>query len=60
MKLGRVYRIKESDVNKFIDERMTQPAKKESPPETIEKVEKVIPQEKPTNDPNSSDHYYII
>ena len=59
IKLGRVYRIKESDVHLFLDERMTQPGKKEkeiSEKQPIKQPEKV----NDSNNQDSSDHYYII
>lgn len=68
IKLGRVYRIKESDVNNFLEERMTQPGKKEKSKQNktpekesgkAYKVEKVEKEGKPGKK-DSSDHYYII
>lgn len=66
LKLGRVYRIKESDVNQFIEERMTQPSKKkqeitkeavkDKKVYTVEKMQ----EKKPSNNPDPNDHYYII
>lgn len=62
IKLGRVYRIKESDLNQFIEDRMTkgsakspkkikeEAAKPSAPPLGIEKGE----------GDNQEDHYYII
>lgn len=58
IKLGRVYRIRESDVEQFLEERMTKPRKvipRNKPPEE----KKVSPQPK-ENDDQPDDHYYII
>jgi excisionase family DNA binding protein len=70
IKLGRVYRIKESDIRKFLEERMTNPKKKadQQPPP---KEEKEIPMKKDTKETASykidnekrgeeDEHYYII
>ncbi|PIR55582.1 hypothetical protein COU74_00390 [Candidatus Peregrinibacteria bacterium CG10_big_fil_rev_8_21_14_0_10_36_19] len=54
LKLGRVYRIKESDVNQFIEDRMTQPAKK------IVKKEITEPHSNDNPPPTEEDHYFII
>jgi excisionase family DNA binding protein len=71
IKLGRVYRIKESDINNFLEERMTSPGKKEKNKETkeveetpeIKEIKKednkesfIINPEKKGED----EHYYII
>lgn len=61
IKLGRVYRIKESDLNQFIEDRMTKGSK---PPKTNKEEAKPsapplkIEQKGP--DDNQEDHYYII
>ena len=66
IKLGRVYRIQESDVQKFLEERMTQPGKKsekKQEPKVEQKeveVKQEIPKEKPSNVSDQGDHYYII
>ena len=59
IKLGRVYRIKESDVNHFIDERMTKPGKKEKQ-EKVQEIQIEKSSEEKSNIQNPSDHYYII
>jgi len=56
IKLGRVYRIKESDMNKFIEERMTQKKKEKESPST--RYETTIKQE--SQGENDESHYYII
>jgi len=67
IKIGRVYRIKESAIDAFLEERMTKPNKKVK--EVKLKEEKVVnqfPSEKVTEDVktkteiSNSDHYYII
>lgn len=65
IKLGRVYRIKESDVQEFIEDRMTQPsstAPKKSTPKKVEKEESETPatQKAQNTHPNKDDHFYII
>jgi len=69
IKLGRVYRIQESDIKEFLEERMTKSKKKEDTKKVKEKVikiekEKGVPQDKHykiqkgnSDDPN---HYYVI
>ncbi len=59
MKLGRVYRIKQSDVNSFLEERMIHPTEtpKEASPQKIEKKEQVKKGKRKDPDKN---HYYII
>jgi len=64
IKLGRVYRIKESDIQHFIEERMTQTKeKKESTPEKLKK-EVIAEKEKETHNistgEENEDHYFII
>lgn len=55
IKLGRVYRIKESDVHEFLEERMTRKDKNNpSPSKTYES-----PHEDTRNE-NDGDHYFII
>ena len=62
IKLGRVYRIKESDINKFLEDRMTPGAT----PQKEEKTPKAKKEKKDTFQPKNSDkkdednHYYII
>jgi len=64
LKLGRVYRIKESDVEKFIEERMTNSETKKEKKVKDEKVEtkfpKTMPVEVKINNSSDDDHYYII
>ena len=57
VKLGRVYRIKESDVREFLEERMTKnkPAKAKEPVPTQEEE---VPKE--TKVEEGDQHYYII
>lgn len=68
IKLGRMYRLKESDVEKFLEERMTQPRKVEKSVEKIEK-EQLLPEKKEekrnlnvknNNEDHEDGHYYII
>ncbi len=53
IKLGRVYRIKESDVREFIEERTTKPRENKIP-----RQEQVIPKQQESQ--TEGDHYYII
>jgi len=55
MKLGRVYRIKESDVNQFVEDRMTQPSKK-----IVKNKEIKEPHSNDNPPPTEEDHYFII
>jgi excisionase family DNA binding protein len=58
IKLGRVYRIKESDVQEFLEERMTGSKKKEV---KVEKIDKEIKKASNLNNKDGGDeHYYII
>jgi excisionase family DNA binding protein len=62
VKLGRVYRIKESDINIFIDDRTTKP-KKENPKVKESKIElepKNEFEEEKIPEEEEKDHYYII
>ena len=62
IKLGRVYRIKESDVQEFLEERMTgskKTVKKEELKE--EKIDKEVNKSSKLNNKDGGDeHYYII
>jgi excisionase family DNA binding protein len=58
IKLGRIYRIKESDIQKFLEERTTISA--ESAPKE-QKEEKQAPEpKKEKNKKDEGDHFYII
>lgn len=68
IKLGRVYRIKESDINGFIEERMTKQSHKETKmPDKIEmgksreiNTQEVVYPVKKDNKRDEGNHYYII
>lgn len=70
IKLGRVYRIKESDIKKFLEDRMTPGAKQSGAPKKPEaksqQTKEPEKQEKPEkhyelgNDKDEDNHYYII
>ena len=68
IKLGRVYRIKESEINKFLEDRMTPGAKRsgaspKSEEESLEKETDNKSKEETHFDLNKKDgenHYYII
>ncbi|MFH1218444.1 MAG: helix-turn-helix domain-containing protein [Candidatus Peregrinibacteria bacterium] len=60
LKLGRVYRILESDVKIFIEERMTQPKEKTQAKKKVEQEEKKTPTFELKNDKGDTDHYHII
>lgn len=56
VKLGRVYRVKESDIKTFIDDRTTKPkreTKLELKQEKHTELEEKLPEDE-------KDHYYII
>jgi len=61
VKLGRVYRIKESDINIFIDDRTTKPKKEtykvKEPKLELEEKKEIEEEKLPTDE---KDHYYII
>lgn len=64
IKLGRVYRIKESDINQFLEDRMTKSAAKSTPEkELVEDVEEVIEHydisHTPPGNKDGKDHYSI-
>lgn len=57
VKLGRVYRIKESDVHEFLEERMT----KGKTAKIKEPTQKPLAEEHPKESEEEGDqHYYII
>ena len=58
IKLGRVYRIKESDVQEFLEERMTGTKKKEKKEKKVEKKEENKTDLGKNN--GEDEHYYII
>ncbi len=58
IKLGRVYRIKESDVQEFLEERMTGTNKKEKKEAKKEKKDDETSNLK--NIDGGNEHYYII
>ena len=67
IKLGRVYRIKESDIKKFLEERMTKNEKKHNPEESKPIIEKEMEKEKEDDNyrinkdkKDEDNHYYII
>ena len=67
MKLGRVYRIKESDVEAFIEERMTKNSgetkeKKKVEPKSVtnEEINNQLDHPIPKKVINDADHYFII
>ena len=68
IKLGRVYRIKESEINKFLEDRMTPSAKRSGAPLKSEEAKakkegKETPKEDVHCNLNKKDddnHYYII
>ncbi len=61
LKLGRVYRIKESDVNQFIEDRMTQPSKvRKKEVKDSHSNDNPPKKESQVRDPSKDDHYYII
>jgi excisionase family DNA binding protein len=71
VKLGRMYRIKESDVKAFLEERMTggtkteKTEKKEEKTKTVRKPEKEEKEEPKhfkveNKDENDDQHYYVI
>ena len=55
MKLGRVYRIKQSDVEGFIEERMTNKSKKEK-----KEIVREIIREEVKIEETKDGHYFII
>lgn len=58
IKLGRVYRIKESDVQEFLEERMTGTKTKEKKEKKVEKKEEYKADLGKNN--GEDEHYYII
>lgn len=61
IKLGRVYRIKESDVHEFLDHASTKTKKKMENPNGNENTDKPSFTEKPSlNNSGEGQHYYII
>lgn len=63
IKLGRVYRIKESDVEEFLETRMTGKAKKkveESKQDKEEEGEKTTFKVKQKDEDPDQEHYYLI
>lgn len=58
VKLGRVYRIKESDVHEFLEERMTKGKTAKVKEPTPKPLEKESPKETSTEE--GDQHYYII
>ncbi len=70
IKLGRVYRIKESHVEQFLENQMTKPSKQpkkekieEAPEAPTQKTQKAAKANKPehsTHNDEGEDHYYII
>lgn len=61
VKLGRVYRIMESDVKAFLDSRTTGSQKTAKNSKALEKHPEDPKTDTPTKDNNQSDeHYYII
>jgi len=63
IKLGRVYRIKESDVEEFLETRMTGKAKKkveESKQDKEEEDEKTTFKVKQKDEDPDQEHYYLI
>ncbi len=69
IKLGRIYRIKESDINKFLEDRMTSGAKQSEAPKAKnekkdtfqpEKSEKKKEKHYELDKKDEENHYYII
>lgn len=71
IKLGRVYRIQESDIKDFLEERMTKSKTKEKPKKSKKKekeakveVSTEIPEDKhfsiSKDDSDNPSHYYVI
>jgi excisionase family DNA binding protein len=58
IKLGRVYRIMESDIKNFLEERMTKPKKKKPQEEKVNSDQDLY--EVPKDKKDDGDHYYII
>lgn len=62
IKLGRVYRIKESEINKFLEDRMTPganpPKEGKAPKAKNEKTNTFQP--KDSDEKDEDNHYYII
>lgn len=59
VKLGRVYRIKESDVHEFLDERAVGGKVTKKAPKQ-EQIESEKPQIRENDDIEDKDHYYVI
>lgn len=67
IKLGRVYRIMESDIENFLEERMTRNDKKPGPDKNKPIIEKAMEKEKEDDNykinkdkKDEDNHYYII
>ena len=67
IKLGRVYRIMESDIKNFLEERMTKKEKKPNVEKNKPSIEKEMEKEKEDNNykinkdkKDEDNHYYII
>lgn len=64
IKLGRVYRIKESDINKFLEDRMTPgatpPKEEKTPKAKNEKIDTFQPENSDEDEKDEDNHYYII
>ena len=66
VKIGRVYRIQESEVNRFLEERLTTtrtPKAREErpiPPTPVTQELKTSPEEVIKSQPEDDQHYYII
>lgn len=59
IKLGRMYRIKESAINKFLEDRITKDEASDS--ERSQKAPKDLPSKNvPPKEKDEGDHYYII
>lgn len=58
VKLGRVYRIKEADVNEFLEKSTTSKGKKEEKKETKQEEKTVFIEE--DKDDRDEQHYYLI
>ncbi|MFH1284821.1 MAG: helix-turn-helix domain-containing protein [Candidatus Peregrinibacteria bacterium] len=65
IKLGRVYRITESNMQKFLEERMTEPKSKKTTSAPVEKEKEKKEESKPNYEVSrekgeEGGHYYII
>ncbi|MBD3330148.1 helix-turn-helix domain-containing protein [Candidatus Peregrinibacteria bacterium] len=59
IKLGRVYRIMEKDINTFLEERMTQP-KKNTKEKTKQEEKEITNNSSEEKEKNEAGRYYII